>query len=181
MNWTVLRNWRRTSSAEIRCASQLRKTFIRVRQWAGSGKVGGFHFLYVEPGLIDQIVDLAIQMTAAADASPKRSEPVLPLNDGGFGRSAVFDEQKSAILLKYALHLRKGLKRIRYRAQSPCDDDCVNAGIAEWEWAFGRLQEQVDVERQCGGPLPGHFLKFSGWINAENAADFACIERQVET
>ena len=47
-----------------------------------------------KPAAGDQIVDLAVEMTAARDARPQRIEPILPARDARLRRAAVLDEQQ---------------------------------------------------------------------------------------
>jgi len=80
-----------------------------------------------------EAIDAAIEVAAASNASPDRSDPVLPNCDTSVWRSAVFKKDDSPFGFQDSLGLIEGLRGIRDRTESPCEDDGVDAACVEWK------------------------------------------------
>ena len=62
----------------------------------------------IEAGLTDKVVHLAVQVTAASNATPGWSEPVLPAFDAWLGRKSMLDEAEISVWFEYPAHLMQG-------------------------------------------------------------------------
>src|SRR5690348_16149348 len=76
------------------------RTDIHEGPGLGAFHVGGFERIDPEAGVPDQIIHLAVEMTAAADPAPAGRQPVLPADNRRFGREAVLNEKETPARLQ---------------------------------------------------------------------------------
>src|SRR5712691_10108467 len=66
--------------------------FIHEGERVASSHVSDIEPLDVKSSRRDEVIDLAVEMTTAAEAFPARRETALPARDGAVGRQTVLDE-----------------------------------------------------------------------------------------
>jgi hypothetical protein len=156
----------RTSEASSNIAfaprkNAIRRTRSRARLVALSGRPcaplaqegvgprsGQAHILQVfdsKPAFADQIVDLAVEVTAAGEARPQGIQPILPACDTRLGRASMLDKEQSTSWSQHAAHIGKRTCGIRHRAQRPGRNDGVDAPAIQRDRFSGGVE-------QCNGP-----------------------------
>ena len=117
----------------------------------------------------DEIVALAIEVTAAPNSLPDRRKSVLPRDDARVGSTAMLDKEQTAIWFENWLHLRKGFRSVRNGAQRPRHHDGVDALIGKRQRLFGRLQQEINFGVSGGVPPPRHFQQCQRRFHANHA------------
>src|SRR5437588_7710642 len=95
---------REPTGIEHTSSDRIRGPLVRVGHRAWAGNIGGDQLRNLKTSLLDDFVDLPIQVATAADALPERCEAILPHNDGGVGRAAMFYKDELPTGLQDALH-----------------------------------------------------------------------------
>src|SRR6266566_301240 len=115
--------------------------FVHVGERVPASHVSGIEMLDMKSRRGDQIVDLAVEVTAAAQAFPARGEPILPAGDCAVGSKPVLDKQYTAVRTKHPLHFPESREHIGYRAQGPGRHNRVENSLIERK-RFGRSLDQ---------------------------------------
>ena len=97
----------------------------------------------IEAGLTDKVIHLAVQMTAARQATPSRSEPVLPAFDAWLGRKSMLDKTEISVWFEHPQHLTQGSQRLRNRAKGPGHHDGINGVVRKRDGSCGP-QKKLD-------------------------------------
>jgi len=79
--------------------------FVHERHWLRSGYIAGLNPVDAESCTFDHGADRAVEVTATAETSPNRRQPILPPTHGLIGCKAMFDEQELAARPQYAPHV----------------------------------------------------------------------------
>src|SRR6516162_1593906 len=111
--------------------------------------VSGVELFDVKSRRRDEIIDLAVEMTTAAEAFPTWCQAMLPPCYCAVGRQSMLYEQQAAIRTKHAPHFAKRGDDLRDRAQRPSRHHCVENLATEWN-DFGRRLHQF----RWGSRLP---------------------------
>src|SRR5260370_41410821 len=77
-------------------------------------EVARFQAIDSEASRSNQVIRLAIEMTAAGKSPPKGREPVLPAGNASLRCAAVLGEEKSAAGSQHPPHLREHHRRVGY-------------------------------------------------------------------
>ena len=81
---------------------------IHVGHGAGPWRIFHLQVRQVEAGQTDEFIYLAVQMAASCHPAPRRSDPVLPAFDAGFGGKPVLDKAEISVWFEYPAHLTQG-------------------------------------------------------------------------
>src|SRR2546430_3771718 len=93
-----------------------RDAFVHESERVPPLHVSGVELFDVKPRRRDEIIDLAVEMTAPAEASPTRGQAMLPPCHFAVGREPMLHEQQAAIRAKHTPHFAKRRDDLRYRA-----------------------------------------------------------------
>src|ERR1700720_1596879 len=94
-------------------------------------QIAGFDGIDFAPGAADQVIHLAIKVTASADQLPIWRQTMLPPSNADFRREAVLDENQSPARPENPPHVGERRDRIRDRAQGPGHHDCIEYRVKE--------------------------------------------------
>jgi hypothetical protein len=84
-----------------------RDAFVHEGEWIPLLHVSGVELFDVKSRRRDEIIDLAVEMAAPAEAFPKRCQPMLPPCHAAVGREPMLHEQQAAIRAKDAAYFAK--------------------------------------------------------------------------
>jgi hypothetical protein len=104
-------------ATRVRQRSTCRHSLIHEGPGLRSLQIAGFDGIDFEPGAADQVIHLAIEVTASADQLPIWRQTMLPPSNADFRREAVLDENQSPARPENPPHVGERRDRIRDRAQ----------------------------------------------------------------
>src|SRR5206468_1376102 len=107
------------------CSIRTSNTFIHEGERIPSSHISGVEPLDEKSRRCDQIVDLAVEVAAAAEAFPARRQAMLPPRDPMIGREPMLDEEQATLRPKDTSHLAQRRDDLRDRAQRPGRHDRV--------------------------------------------------------
>src|SRR6516225_6915593 len=102
-----------------------RPTLKHEGPWPRAFHIAGFDGINLKPGSTDQIVHLAIEVTAPTDPLPIRRQTMLPASNPNFRRQTMLDEKQSPARFENPPGLGERRDRIRDRAQGPSHHDRI--------------------------------------------------------
>src|SRR5580700_5557368 len=114
-------------------------------------QIAGFDGIDFEPGAADQVIHLAIKVTASAHQLPIWRQTMLPPSNADFRREAVLDENQSPARPENPPHDGERRERIRDRAQGPGHHDGIEYRISNGQ-VFRRGSEQRYRSGQISRP-----------------------------
>jgi hypothetical protein len=85
-----------------------RETLVRVAHWARPRKIKRFQINNLKTHARNELVNLAIQVTAASETLPERCHPILPDGNARIGGAAMLQKYEAAAPFQDSLHLLKG-------------------------------------------------------------------------
>ena len=94
-----------------------RDAFIHEGERVPPLHISGVERINVKSRRRHKIIDLAVEMTATAEAFPTGCQAMLPPCNGTVGRESMLHEQQTAIGAQDALHFTQRRDHLRYRAQ----------------------------------------------------------------
>src|SRR5262249_59275814 len=109
-----------------------RDAFIHEGERVPPLHVSGVERIDVKSRRRHKIIDLAVEMTATAEAFPTGCQAMLPPCDPAVWRKPMLHEQQTAIPAQYAPHLAQRRDHFRYRAQRPCRHHSIEDIVIEW-------------------------------------------------
>src|SRR5713101_1042798 len=170
----------RCALLEVTALRRVCEPLVGIRHRTRSWKVIRLQLGDLKSRRRNELIDLAIEVAAAPYFSPYRCEPVLPRHDTRIGGTAMLDKKKTPLRLENPPHLRKSLRRVRNRTQSPGHNDGVDALIGKRQRIFGRLRQEFHLGASCCLLPPCHLLECKGRLHAVHALDLRGIERKVQ-
>ena len=102
----------------------------------------------LQAGGLDQIVHLAVEMTATRNVPPERRQPLLPASDGRVRRQAMLDEPLGSAWLQHAAYLAQSGERVGTRAQRPGHHHDINGAILRRD-GTGRGLDKMGPHPRC--------------------------------
>ena len=157
-----------------------RQTVIHERPGFRPLHVTGFDGIDLEPRSADQVVHLAIEVTASADPFPARRQSMLPTGYSAFLRQPVLDEKQSPARFENPPHLDERRDWIRDRAQGPGYHDRIEDRDAEWEM-FCRSSDQRYRDNCMSRSLVRQTQQFRRRIDPADVIYFPTVEAEVQT
>src|SRR5262249_61210040 len=107
----------------------------------------------LKPPRLHKSINLAVEMTATAEAFPTGCQAMLPPCDPAVRRKPMLHEQQTAIMAQYAPHFAQRRDHLRYRAQRPCRHHRVEDIVIKWN-DFGRCLYQIRSDRRVPAGSP---------------------------